>query len=245
MTLSSFGPGANVAVLGASGGIGNALCNQLLSSDTVGTLHASSRKPPTFDDERVTVSQFDVSDEQIKDIADSAARDSDLDLVLVTTGLLHRDQVQPEKSIQQLAASHLAEVYEVNTIAPLLIAKHFLPRLARDRKSVFAVLSARVGSIEDNRLGGWYAYRASKAALNMAVKTLSIEHARRASQSIVVALHPGTVATELSKPFSRQTSNRTVFSAAQSATHLLNVVDRLTPSDTGGFFAWDGQRIPW
>ena len=147
--------------------------------------------------------------------------------------------------MSQIDAESLAEVYSTNTIGPILVAKHFLPLLAKDRRSVFAVLSARVGSISDNRLGGWISYRASKAALNMALKTLSIEHARRWPQSVVAALHPGTVDTGLSQPFSSRVPGKQLFTADQAAGRLLSVVDQLRPEDTGGFFAWDGAQIPW
>ena len=139
----------------------------------------------------------------------------------------------------------MATAFRLNTTGPALVAKHFLPLLARDRKAAFAALSARVGSIEDNGLGGWYAYRASKAALNMAIKTLSIELARRYPLALCVGLHPGTVDTALSKPFQAGVPQERLFSPAQSARHLLSVLDELTAEDSGKLFAWDGRRIPF
>jgi len=164
-------------------------------------------------------------------------------LVIAATGALHSATLTPEKSYRALNAAALAEAFAVNAIGPALLAKHFLPLTARAGRSVFAALSARVGSIGDNRLGGWHGYRASKAALNQILRTLSIEHARTRPEGIVVALHPGTVATPLSAPFRDRAAS--VFTAEVAAAHLLQVIDGLTPADTGGFFAWDGSPILW
>jgi NAD(P)-dependent dehydrogenase (short-subunit alcohol dehydrogenase family) len=139
----------------------------------------------------------------------------------------------------------MMEVFRVNTIGPTLVAKHFLPRLRRDGKTVFAALSARVGSIGDNRLGGWVSYRSSKSALNMVLKTLSIEHARRFPEAVMVALHPGTVDTALSAPYQRRVPEHKLFTPARSVGHMLSVIDGLTAADTGGFFAWDGAPIDY
>ena len=135
--------------------------------------------------------------------------------------------------------------FRVNTIGPALVAKHFLPLLASDAKSVFAALSARVGSIDDNELGGWYAYRASKAALNMVIKTLSIELARRNPRALCVGLHPGTVDSRLSKPFQGGVPEGKLFQPAAAARALLTVLDGLSSGDSGALFAWDGTRIPF
>ena len=145
--------------------------------------------------------------------------------------------------MRELDAGKLARVFAINAAGPALVAKHFLPNLRKGSKTAFAALSARVGSIGDNRLGGWYAYRASKAALNMLLKTLSIEQARQRPDSIIVGLHPGTVNTELSSPFTKRTPAAKLFTPEVSAGHLLNVLDGLTPEDSGGVFAWDGQRV--
>ena len=187
---------------------------------------------------------FDLGDEA--SIAESIARatsDAPLDLVIVATGILHRDALQPEKSMRELDADSMMDLLRVNTIGPALIAKHALPLMRRGHKSVFAALSARVGSIGDNRLGGWASYRMSKSALNMMLRTLAIEQARKLPDSIVVALHPGTVDTGLSKPFTARVPQSRLFAPGQAAGHLLDVIEELTPDDTGGFFAWDGSRI--
>ena len=147
--------------------------------------------------------------------------------------------------MRALDAASLAAVMAVNAIGPALVAKHLLPLTPRDRPSLFAALSARVGSIGDNHLGGWHAYRASKAALNMLIRTLAIEHARSRPLGVCVALHPGTVDTPLSAPFQAGVAPAKLFTADRSAAALLSVMDGLGPTDTGGFFAWDGAPIPW
>ena len=139
----------------------------------------------------------------------------------------------------------MSEVFNVNTIGPALLAKHFLPAMRKTGKTVFVALSARVGSIADNRLGGWVSYRASKAALNMVVKTIAVEQARQRPESIVVSLHPGTVDTALSKPFSAGVSENSLFTPEYSAACLLKVIDGLNVTDSGGFFAWDGAGIEY
>ncbi|MEC9152536.1 MAG: SDR family NAD(P)-dependent oxidoreductase, partial [Pseudomonadota bacterium] len=149
-----------------------------------------------------------------------------------------------EKSWSALSYDSLERVFRINTIGPALVAKHFLPLLAKDRKTVFAALSARVGSIDDNRLGGWYGYRASKAALNMIIKSLSIELARRRPLAICVGLHPGTVDTALSQPYKRGVTKGSVFTPKRAAGNLLQVLETLKPTDRGGLFAWDGSRVP-
>jgi NAD(P)-dependent dehydrogenase (short-subunit alcohol dehydrogenase family) len=245
-TLRSFGPAAHVAVIGASGGIGGAFCDALASSDAVAVLHALSRQPGSDSAAKTIASSIDIEDEaSVEAAAARISAEQPLDLVIVATGILHRDALQPEKSMAQIDSDHLLDVYRLNTVGPALVAKHFLPRLARDRKSVFAALSARVGSIGDNRLGGWISYRASKSALNMVLKTLSVEHARRSPNSIIAALHPGTVDTGLSRPFSSRVPQHKLFTPDYAAGRLLGVIDGLDPEDSGGFFAWDGSPIPW
>jgi NAD(P)-dependent dehydrogenase (short-subunit alcohol dehydrogenase family) len=159
--------------------------------------------------------------------------------------LTRGDGTGPEKSLKQITAQGLAEQFAINAIGPALVAQAFLPLLPRDRRAVFAVLSARVGSIEDNRLGGWHGYRAAKAALNMLVRNFAIELARSHPQAIVVGLHPGTVDTALSAPFQKGVAPERLFTPASAAARLLDTLDGLTPQDSGGLFAWDGSRIPF
>ena len=215
-------------VVGASGGIGAALAAGLRARG-VATQDLSRRD-----------NGLDLADEA-SIVAAAASLDVPPRLVLVATGLLHADGIAPEKNLAALDPVRLARSFAINAIGPALLAKHLLPRMPREGRSVFAVLSARVGSIADNRLGGWYGYRASKAALNQLVRTAAIEQTRRAPESIVVALHPGTVATGLSAPFRGQAER--VFTPSEAAARLLDVVAALEASDSGGFFAWDGTPI--
>ena len=165
--------------------------------------------------------------------------------MIVATGLLHDADLAPEKSLRALDAEDLARAFAINTIGPALVAKHLLPVLPRQGKAVFAVLSARVGSIADNRTGGWYGYRASKAALNQVVRTLAIELRRTRPDAIVVALHPGTVATSLSAPFRDGITPGRRLTPDVAAGRLLDVIETLAPADSGGFIAWDGAPIPF
>jgi NAD(P)-dependent dehydrogenase (short-subunit alcohol dehydrogenase family) len=187
--------------------------------------------------------RIDLRDEA--SIAAAAGRiGAPVDLVLVASGLLHGDRVSPERSYRELSPEALADSFAVNAIGPALVAKHFLPLLPRKGPAVFACLSARVGSITDNRLGGWYGYRASKAALNMLIRTLAIELARTAPDAICVGLHPGTVDTALSAPFQRGVPAERLFTPTYSAARLLEVLTTLTPAQSGGCFAWDGTPVP-
>jgi len=174
----------------------------------------------------------------------AASLDPQPSLVIVTTGMLHNESQQPEKSLRDLDAGKLARSFAINAIAPALIAKHIVPVLPKHERAVFAVLGARVGSITDNRTGGWHGYRASKAALVQLVKSIAIEAARTRPQSVVVTLHPGTVDTGMSKPFQRNVDPDKLFTPETAAAHLLAVIETLTPADTGGHFAWDGASIP-
>lgn len=212
-------------VIGAGGGIGRALVDALVEEEN--------------DVVALTRADLDLIDEA--SIAAAAATVAAADMVIVATGLLHDAEHGPEKALRDLDPAWLARQYAVNAIGPALVAKHFLPILPRAGRSVFAALSARVGSISDNRLGGWYGYRASKAALNQLIRTLAVEDKRRNDRGIVVALHPGTVDTKLSQPF--QQSGRDLFRPDRAAVQLLDVLDALRPTDSGRLFAWDGAEI--
>lgn len=238
---------ATAAVVGASGGIGAAMTRLLADSGRFRQVWALSRSAAGFDNDRITSRELDFdSATSIESAAEAIADDGPLDFVFVATGILHRgDDIQPEKAMRDIDARQLAQVFATNTIGPALVARSFLPLMRPKARSVFAALSARVGSIGDNRLGGWVAYRSSKAALNMILKTLSIEQSRKRPESIVVALHPGTVATDLSGPFTDNVPDNKIFTPEKAAGQLLDVIDGLGPDDTGGFFAWDGKAIPW
>ena len=152
--------------------------------------------------------------------------------------------LSPERTLRAQSAAAFEAVFHINTVLPALIAKHMIPLMPRKERAVFAALSARVGSISDNRLGGWHAYRASKAALNMLIKNYAIEQTRRAPDFIAVGLHPGTVDTALSSPFQKGVPEGKLFSPAQSAGYLLSVLGQLTPDDTGKVFDWQGTEVP-
>jgi NAD(P)-dependent dehydrogenase (short-subunit alcohol dehydrogenase family) len=233
--LESFSQTGVAVVFGASGGIGGALYDAIRASERFAQVVAFSRdtSPPA-----------DLLDEtSIERAAAFAADKGALRLVIDATGFLHDDRQAPEKSWRELDPVKLARSFALNAIGPALIMKHVLPRLPRSGKSVFVTLSARVGSIGDNRLGGWYSYRASKAALNQLVRTAAVELARRSPQALCVALHPGTVATALSAPFAA--TGLEIHPPAAAARHLLTVLDRLPADANGGFFDWRGQSVPW
>jgi NAD(P)-dependent dehydrogenase (short-subunit alcohol dehydrogenase family) len=241
MTVSAS---TSAVVIGASGGIGQALVSRLAASEAYAPVFALSRSQPPGP-HGVRTEAIDLSDEA--SIAAAAAKVGEagpVGLIVVATGILHQDGVSPEKTFKALDPDAMAAVFAINTIGPALVAKHFVPLLARKERCVFAALSARVGSIEDNRLGGWYAYRASKAALNQILRTLSIEVARSRPAAIVVGLHPGTVASNLSRPFRPDPQAEGILQPDESAAHLLRVLGTLDATDTGGVFAWDGARVP-
>lgn len=225
--------GGNAVVIGASGGIGAALVRALAEEDV--PVRGFARSFSGRD-------RLDLEDEA--SIAAAAASLAGAPtLVIVATGLLHGDDHGPEKSMAALDPAWLARQFAVNAIGPALVAKHFLSRMPKTGRCVFAALSARVGSIADNKLGGWYGYRAAKAALNQLVRTLAIEERRRNDRSIVVGLHPGTVDTTLSKPFKAQVRTDQLFAPDRAAVQLLDVIDGLKAPDSGKLFAWDGVEI--
>lgn len=245
--FESFPDNARAAVLGATGGIGNAMTALLAESGRFATVYALSRSgdDPGFICTRPL--RFDYSARSsLEHAAESIAESGPLDFVFVATGVLHDGNgISPEKSMSEIDAETLARVFHVNAIGPAVAARFLLPLMRPKSRNVFAALSARVGSIGDNRLGGWVAYRSSKAALNMILRTLSIEQARRNPESIVVALHPGTVATPLSRPFTRRMPDDRLFTPDRAAARLADVIEGLGADDTGGFFAWDGRPVRW
>lgn len=240
--LSSFPQPFNAAIIGASGGVGRAFVDTLGNHEAIGKLYAFSRTQPDTLAPNVDYFPLDICDEiQIKDAA--AHIDTPLHMVIIASGLLHDKDLRPEKCINALDPEIMERVFIINTIGPALIAKHFIPLLPRTGKSVFASLSARVGSISDNRLGGWYSYRVSKAALNMIIKNTAIETARKYKETAVIGLHPGTVDTKLSSPFQGNVKDGQLFHPQQSVEHLLQVLNTVNPKETGKIFAWDGQEI--
>lgn len=220
-------------IIGASGGIGSALATALTArGGTVVGLSRQSDPPLDLGDDR-----------SIEATAAAVVPAAPFDLIFVATGLLHGDGVAPEKSYRSIDGAAFNRLFRINATGPALVMRHFLPLLATDRRAVMAVLSARVGSIGDNRLGGWVGYRASKAALNQIVRTVAIELGRTRPRAILVALHPGTVDTALSTPFQRNVAPGRLFTPSTAAAHLLGVTDRLGTADSGGCFDWAGDRI--
>ncbi|MDH1867138.1 SDR family NAD(P)-dependent oxidoreductase [Pseudomonas chengduensis] len=232
MTLHSLGNGYKALVIGASGTIGQAFCKLLRTDPNCASVRELSRSSsPSLDLEAPA---------SIAEAAAALADEGPYQLILHCAGLLHRDGIAPEKSLAAIEADALQAVFQVNALGPALVLRHFLPLL--DKQGAMAMLSAKVGSIGDNRLGGWYAYRASKAALNMLIKTAAIELARSKPKARLLSLHPGTVISPLSQPFRGATAARP---AEQAAAEMLRVIDALGPEHSGSFHAYDGQPLPW
>lgn len=234
----------NHVIIGGSGAIGGAFTQQLSVLYPNAALHVFSRDRTEKILPNVTHHRIDYHDENaIEKAALTASKDAPLDRVIIATGMLHDGDIMPEKSLRDLSKEKFQRLFEVNTILPALLAKHFLPKLNRERRSIFAVLSARVGSISDNHLGGWYGYRASKAALNMIIKNAAIEMSRRNKKAVIVGLHPGTVNSRLSEPFQGNVPAAKLFTPEFSAEKLLSVLDNIPAEQSGKCFAWDGKEI--
>ncbi|MEM7300562.1 MAG: SDR family NAD(P)-dependent oxidoreductase [Pseudomonadota bacterium] len=232
--MNSFRHDYRVIVIGAGGAIGSAFVAALEADPKCQVVSAVGRSTdPAID--------FDQPD-TIEDAASQLQPQAPFDLIIDATGLLHEGATQPEKSLRHLEADNLERLFRINTVGPALLLRHFTPLLPRKERGVFASLSARVGSIGDNRLGGWYGYRASKAALNMMIKSASIELSRSRPHSVCLALHPGTVISPLSDPFS---GDRDRFTPQECAENLLSVIDMSGPEKTGQFLAYDGSTIDW
>ena len=221
-------------IIGASGGIGGALADHLDARGGHDVYRLGRSGPISIDltDEATIMSAAT----QLKELGCAP------EMIIIATGLLHRDGKGPEKSLREVDPEWMLENYRINAVGPMLIAKHFLPLMPRNQRTVFAVLSARVGSISDNKLGGWYSYRASKAALNMLIRNLSIEWQRKNPASIIVGLHPGTVETALSAPFRGNPATER-FDPPKAAEQLLSVLETLNPEQSVQLFAFDGQLI--
>ena len=221
-------------ILGASGGIGEALADQVVKRGRHQIVHRFGRAQGDFDFARP---------DTLGALAKLVRAGPAPTLILIATGLLSEGGHQPERSLKTLEEGWLMRQFAINALGPALALKALLPLMPRDERTVCGVLSAKVGSISDNRLGGWYGYRASKAALNQIVRTASVELARTHPQSVCVTLHPGTVRTELSAPFTSRREPDDLFAPADSAAELLTVLDGLTPADSGRLWGWDGREI--
>ena len=230
------------AVFGSSGGIGAAMTRELAGRGV--EVLAGSRGGRAPEGPGITPFAFDLDDEPGIAAAAESWRDAPPDLVIVATGVLTlANGSGPERSFRQIEADAMARILYLNTIGPALIAKHVLPLFARDAPATFAAISARVGSIGDNRIGGWHSYRASKAALNMLIRNFAIELGRTHRRAIAVGLHPGTVDTALSQPFQSNLPEGQLTMPQDSAANLLRVLNGLTPDDSGGVFDWKGERV--
>lgn len=247
---------ANALVVGASQGIGLGFVKQLLTNPAITRIFATYRSPESAT-ELLTLTQkhsdrlkclvVDITEEV--QIAESVKQIStevkQLHFVINCVGILHEGNLQPEKSLRQIEPDRLMRYFQVNSMSGVLLAKHLMPLFRHQEGSIFANISAKIGSIGDNRLGGWYGYRASKAALNMFMRTVAIEYSRRCPKTIVVNLHPGTTATKLSQPFQKNVPPEKLFSVERTVNQLLAVIDSLDIQDSGYFFSWDGSRLPW
>lgn len=231
MTMTSLPDGFRALVIGASGGIGSAVMKALEEDTRCSEVTGISRSG----------TGLDVTDED--SVAAAAAElDGEYHLLFCATGALTFEGVGPEKALKQLSPDVMMRQFALNALGPALVLKHFAPKLARKERSLTAFLSARVGSIGDNHLGGWISYRASKAALNQIIRTAAIELARTHPQSVIAALHPGTVATDLTEDYS---AGRERLQPETSARMMLDVLDHLRPGQIGEFFAYDGKRVEW
>ena len=247
---------ANALIVGASQGIGLGFVKSLLQQDNLKSIYATYRNPDTASElldlerqykDRLKCLQVDITDEsQIAAATKKIKNDlQQLHLAIYCVGVLHDRNLSPEKSLRQIEPDKLLYSFQVNSIGAVLLAKHLMPLFNKKERSIFASISAKVGSIGDNRLGGWYGYRASKAALNMFLKTTAIEYSRRCPKTIVVALHPGTTDTRLSQPFQKNVPPGKLFPVEHTVDLLSKVISGLEIKDSGEFFSWDGTQLPW
>lgn len=228
-------------IVGSSGGIGKALCEYLLQLSNVNKVTGLSRSPTDINHEKFISHDIDITSEE--SIIGAISSVEEAQLIIIATGILHDDEMMPEKSLSNLSVENLHRAFNVNTIGPALLIKHLSKKMSAQQPSLLVALSAKVGSISDNILGGWYGYRASKAALNMIIKTASIEIQRFHPNHTVIAFHPGTVTTNLSNPFTTNYPKEKLIDPDGAAERLLNTIDKLGPANNGQLINWDGTRI--
>jgi NAD(P)-dependent dehydrogenase (short-subunit alcohol dehydrogenase family) len=249
-------PSQSALVLGATQGIGLGFVKHLLLQPNIVQVFATYRTTAAAGElfalqaahpERLICFALDITDEaQIVDLVQKIQTQAQrLHWVVNCIGVLHEGDLTPEKSLSQINPERLMQYFQVNSIGAALLAKHLVPLLKHKDRSTFATISAKVGSIGDNQLGGWYGYRASKAALNMFMKTAAIEYSRKSPNTIIVLLHPGTTDTRLSKPFQRNVPPEKLFSIERTVAQLWTVLNQLELDSSGQFFSWDGARLPW
>jgi NAD(P)-dependent dehydrogenase (short-subunit alcohol dehydrogenase family) len=240
-------------IVGGGQGIGLGFVRQLLAMDSIERVYATYRRVESaaellaITDPKLHCLQMDITDEsQIAGVIQAIQTQTKaLHYVINCVGVLHEGEMQPEKSLRQINGAQLLRYFQVNSVGAMLLFKQVQPLLKHADRSILATISAKVGSIGDNQLGGWYGYRASKTALNMFIRTTAIEYRRTCPQAILVALHPGTTDTRLSLPFQRNVPPEKLFSVDRTVSQLLTVIDGLAPTDSGEFFSWDGSRLPW
>ena len=232
-----------VAVIGSSGAIGNAFLEHYIKDESVENIFSFSRSNIPIENNKVIHSLIDVENEASIQKAAESLEEVKLDEIIIASGLLHTKDFGPEKSIRDLKADNILKILSVNTVGPAIVGKYFLPLLNKNNKSVMAFLSARVGSISENKLGGWYSYRASKAALNQIIKNFSIEINRVNPQAIILGLQPGTVESNFSQPFKKNVKEGNLFTAEYSVSMLLNVINSCNTKDSGKLIGWDGEEI--
>ena len=244
--MLGFDEPLRAVIIGASGGIGDAFVRAIIRDDA-NQVWATARHTASLRTTPTHASAVDITDEQSLQQLAEALKEANFqpNFIINCTGVLHTQEFGPERTWRHFDIDVMRRVFEVNAFGVGLVGKHLIPLIPRDRRSVFASISARVGSIADNRLGGWYSYRASKAAQNMFIKGLSIEAKMRWPKLICVALHPGTVESALSEPFSARVPPEKLFSPDQSCQYLTEVIHTLKPAQSGNFYAWDGQPIPY
>jgi NAD(P)-dependent dehydrogenase (short-subunit alcohol dehydrogenase family) len=233
----------NVAIIGSSGAIGRAFLDAYIADKDISNIYSISRTEVKSNDKRIIHINIDVTDEVSVKAAASKIEENRLDRLIVATGVLHTKSFGPEKSIKDIKIENFVKIFSVNTFGPALIGKYFLPLMTKDQKSIVAFLSARVGSISDNKLGGWYAYRASKSALNQIIKNFSIEAKRTNSSGIIIGLQPGTVKSKLSEPFQKNVKKGKLFLPKDSVDSLVKVIENVMQNDSGKIFDWEGEEI--
>lgn len=237
----------NIIIFGASGALGNAITYNLSAQFPEAHISAFSRSDLSQENSgKIQFHQIDdyCNEDALKNAASIASEFGPVHLVFVAIGLLHDDDgLYPEKSLRDLSEENYMRIFSANLIAPALIAKYFIPKMSRSDTAIFAAISARVGSISDNRLGGWYAYRASKAALNMTLKNIALETERRNKNAIILGLHPGTVDSALSKPFQSHVPAGKLFTPEFSAEKMIDVMLQRTAEDSGKCFDWNNKEI--
>ena len=233
----------SVAIIGSSGAIGRAFLDAYIADKEISNIYSISRTEVELNDERIIHINIDVTDEVSVKAAASKIGENRLDRLIVTSGILHTELFGPEKSIKDIKIENFVKIFSVNAFGPALIGKYFLPLMKKDKKSIAAFLSARVGSISENKLGGWYAYRASKSALNQIIKNFSIEAKRTNPTGIIIGLQPGTVKSKLSEPFQKNVKKGNLLLPKDSVKSLIRVIENVMQNDSGKIFDWKGEEI--